>query len=209
MGSTESRVARYGARSSGAGGHGASRQAPATRLRPTLGILAALLVTATPARAGAPQELPRLTHTAAADWINATPPADPLLRGHPVLIEVWTFECSNCLASLPWMQRVAAEYRPRGLVVVGAHAPELPDERDPAKVIAAVRRLRIEYPVMLDGDFSYWRALDNHYWPAFYLYDARGHLLAARVGELHDGEAAAQSLERLIAGHLAPPGRGQ
>lgn len=209
MGLTESTVARRCACSGRAGGDGAPRQPLAMRLRPRLGILAALLVAATAARAGAPPELPRLTHTAAADWINATPPADPLLRGHPVLIEVWTFECSNCLASLPWMQRVAAEYRPRGLVVVGVHAPELPDERDPAKVVAAVRRLRIDYPVMLDGDFSYWRALDNHYWPAFYLYDAYGHLLAARVGELHDGEAAAQALERLIAVQLAPPGGGR
>jgi thiol-disulfide isomerase/thioredoxin len=191
----------------GAARIGASRHRAAARWVVAIG--AALLASAPIVRAAAPAELPPFTHRAAADWINSAPPADGSVRGHPALLEVWTFECSNCLASLPWMQRVAATYRPRGLIVVGVHAPELPEERDPAEVAAAVRRLRIDYPVMLDADFSYWRALGNHYWPAFYLYDATGHLIATRIGELHTGDADAQAFERLIATHATPPGAGR
>ena len=168
-------------------------------------LLAGMLSLAAVARADAPRELPPFTHATAAEWLNAAPLGATDLRGHPVLIEVWTFECSNCLASLPWMKRIAAEYRPRGLIIVGVHTPELPEERDPAGVGTAVRRLGIGYPVMLDADFSYWRALGNRYWPAFYLYDAQGRLVSTRIGELHAGDAGAQAFERLIADQLAPP----
>ena len=184
----------------------ASRHAPAGRAGALVLLLTALVLTA---RAEPPPELPPFTHTASADWLNGPPPAGAALRGHPVLLEVWTYGCSNCLASLPWLQRIAASYRPRGLAVVGVHSPETRAERDPAQVAAAVRRLGIGYPVMLDADFSYWRALDNRYWPAFYLYDAHGQLVAARVGELHAGEPSAQAFERLIAAQRAAPADGR
>jgi thiol-disulfide isomerase/thioredoxin len=169
-------------------------------------LLAGMLSLAAAAWADAPGEMPPFTHATAAEWLNAAPLGASDLRGHPVLIEVWTFECSNCLASLPWMKRIAAEYRPLGLIIVGVHTPELPEERDPAGVGRAVGRLGIGYPVMLDADFSYWRALGNHYWPAFYLYDAQGRLVSTRIGELHAGDPGAQAFERLIADQLAPPG---
>lgn len=154
------------------------------------------------ARTATPGELPVFTHGQPASWLNSAPLDASALRGHPVLVEVWTFECSNCLASLAWMHRVEARYRGAGLQIVGVHSPELPDERDPRQVAAAVRRLHIEYPVMLDEDFSYWQRLGNHYWPAFYLYDARGRLIDTRIGELHAGEPSADAFERLIAQQL-------
>ena len=173
------------------------------RANPALRLAAALLaLVARTALAAAPVTLPPLGHATPAEWLNSPPLRAEELRGHPVLVEMWTFACSNCLASLPWMQRVSAAYRARGLTILGVHSPELREERDPANVAAAVRRLDIRYPVMLDGDFSFWRALDNHYWPAFYLFDRDGRLLATRFGELHTGEAGADSFEKLLEGQL-------
>jgi len=161
-----------------------------------------LFILAPTAGADAPRELPTFTHPAASDWINSAPLTTAELIGHPVLVEVWAFECSNCLASLPWMQRIEGAYQRRGLVIVGVHTPELPEEHDRSQVAAAVRRLDIRYPVMVDMDYSYWKALGNRYWPAFYLYDAAGRLLATRIGELHAGEAGADTFERLLASRL-------
>ncbi len=48
----------------------------------------------------------------------------------------------------------------------------------------------------------FYQALGNRYWPAFYLYDAAGRLLATRIGELHAGEAGADAFERLLASRL-------
>lgn len=146
---------------------------------------------------GSPVRLPALS---AADhaWLNTAPLGAAELEGHPVLVEFWTHGCSNCLNTLPWMKLVYERYAPRGLRVIAAHTPEFPSERGPAAIRAAVERLGIRYPVLLDPDGAYWRALDNRYWPAFYLFDAAHALSATRIGELHAGEASADEFERAI-----------
>ncbi len=182
--------ARPGARGPGHRWLGASL-APAL-----LAIATFLAVPSGPAAAA--DALPEFTHSASGDWLNSAPLSTGQLRGHPVLVEFWTFECSNCLASLAWMRATTARLRPRGLGVVGVHTPELPAERQRTAVAAAVARLGIDYPVMIDDDFSYWRALGNHYWPAFYLYDSAGRLIASHFGELHLGDPTSEAFERRI-----------
>lgn len=65
-------------------------------------------------------------------------------------------------------------------------------------VRTAVAKLDITYPVMLDADYSYWRAMDNQYWPAFYLIDAQGRIAAQAIGEMHVGEPRAKEFEAEI-----------
>ncbi len=161
----------------------------------------AALAASAGARAGA-QTLPALP-TGPSAWINSPPLQPTDIAGRPVLVEFWTFGCYNCRNTLPWIRRVHQIYAPRGLAVVAVHTPEFPDERDPARVREEVRRLGLTYPVVMDPDGVYWRALSNRYWPAFYLFD-RGHVLnARREGELHTGDETADSLERGIATLLA------
>jgi len=138
---------------------------------------------------------PELPHQAPADWINSAPFTLASLRGSVVLVEFWTFDCYNCRNTLPWLKAVQAEYGPRGLKVVSVHTPELPQERDPENVRAAVKKLGITWPVMIDGDFSYWRAMNNRYWPAFYLIDGDGTIVLAAFGELHRGEKRGDAME--------------
>ena len=168
-------------------------------------LLAGSALLAAPLRAAAEgPALPEFTHAAAGDWLNTSPLHAAELRGHPVLVEFWTFGCSNCLASMPWMRAAAARYRGRGLTIVGVHTPELPAEYRRDAVHAAVARLGIDYPVMIDEDYSYWRALANRYWPAFFLYDAAGRLVATHAGELHRGEPRSDAFEKLVERSLAP-----
>jgi thiol-disulfide isomerase/thioredoxin len=141
---------------------------------------------------------PELPHQAATDWINSGPLTLASLRGSVVLIEFWTFDCSNCRNTLPWLKAIHSEFGPRGLQVVSVHTPELPQERDPANVRAAVKELGITYPVMIDGDFSYWRAMKNRYWPAFYLVDRDGGIVLSAFGELHRGEQRGDAMEARI-----------
>jgi thiol-disulfide isomerase/thioredoxin len=146
---------------------------------------------------------PELTHTAAADWINSPPLRLADLRGEVVLIEFWTFDCSNCRNTLPWLNAIHAQYAPQGLKVVSVHTPELPQEREANNVRAAVKELGITYPVMLDADFTYWRALENRYWPAFYLVDRDGRIALAAFGELHRGTRRGDTMEARIRDLLA------
>ena len=172
-------------------------------------IVLALLAIGAAVMAAAPEapvapELPRL---GASDWLNSRPLTLAELRGRPVLIEFWTFGCSNCRNTLPWVERVHARYGPKGLAIIAVHTPEFDHERDRDAVAQVVARLDIRYPVMLDDSYAYWRALGNQYWPAFYLIDAQGRVVDTRIGELHAGEPRADTFEagiqRLLGGKPA------
>lgn len=143
-------------------------------------------------------QAPEFTHEAATEWLNTSPLTLAGLGGHVVLIEFWTFDCYNCRNTLPWLKAIHAEYGPRGLKVISVHTPELPQERRPENVRAAVQELGIEYPVMLDEDFSYWRALGNRYWPAFYVVGRDGKIVLSAFGELHRGTPRGDQVEARI-----------
>jgi len=50
---------------------------------------------------------PEFTHRGATEWINSPPLQLASLRGSPVLVEFWTFDCINCLRSIDWMKSIA------------------------------------------------------------------------------------------------------
>jgi hypothetical protein len=142
--------------------------------------------------------LPEFTHLAAADWINSEPLQVPDLRGRVVLLHVWTFECWNCYRSFPWLETVVERFGPRGLVTIGVHSPEFDRERVRDDVVARAKKFGLKHPTMIDNDLSYWRALDNRYWPAWYIVDQRGIIRAVVVGEIHAGDRRAVSVEETI-----------
>ena len=142
--------------------------------------------------------LPEFTHKETTAWLNSTPLTVRDLRGKVVLVHVWTFECSNCYRSLPWLAGVADKYLGRGLVEIGIHTPEFEREKVAANVAAKVKEFGIDHPVMIDNNFSYWRALDNQYWPAWYIVDARGRIRARVIGEVHASDPRARAIEATI-----------
>lgn len=150
-----------------------------------------------------PADVPEFTHHSQAEWINSPPLTVSDLRGKVLLIEFWTFDCYNCRNTLPWLKAVHDDLGEKGLVIVSVHTPELPQERDAGNVRDAVEKLGIHYKVMLDNDYSYWNALGNRYWPAFYLVGRDGHIVATTFGELHRGERRGDQFERRIRELLA------
>jgi hypothetical protein len=93
--------------------------------------------------------------------------------------------------------------KPLDFVIVSVHTPELPEERSIANVRAAVSEQKITNPVMVDGDYSYWNAMKNQFWPAFYLIDKRGRIASTAIGEMHIAQARAAELEQAIEEQLA------
>jgi hypothetical protein len=118
-----------------------------------------------------------------AEWINvATLRLDQQL-GRPVLVEFWDFCRANSLRTLGYMQAWHARYAAAGLRVISVHAGGYPLSQDPEQVRAAVARLGIEHPVLLDSDFALWREYGNEAWPARYLFDQRLRLFSMHYGE--------------------------
>lgn len=164
-----------------------------------LAVAGAVALTPADRKAGVGHFAPALTHTEAGAWINSPPLTWKDLRGHVVLLDFWTFGCYNCYRSFPWLKAIEQRYADAGLRVIGVHSPEFDHERDPDAVRAKVREFGLQHPVMLDNDFSYWRAMKNRYWPAFYLVDKRGRVRATFVGETHEGDRQAVRIDRAIA----------
>jgi len=141
---------------------------------------------------------PAFTHSADEDWLNSPPLNWMDLHGQVVLLEFWTFGCHNCSQSIPWLKAVERRYRARGLRIVSVHTPEFDFEKPHAAVQQKLRALGIGYPVMLDNDMSYWKAIGNRYWPAFYLVDREGRVRAFFAGETHAGDDRARAMESQI-----------
>ena len=104
----------------------------------------------------------------APEWINSSRVTPSNLAGKVVLVDFCTYTCINWLRTLPYIRAWALKYR-KGLVVIGVHTPEFPFEHDVENVRRAVRQMRIDYPIVIDNDYSIWQAFNNQYWPAVYL----------------------------------------
>jgi len=126
-------------------------------------------------------------------WLNSDPlePAD--LRGHVVLVDVWTLTCINWLRTEPYVRAWSQAYRDDGLVVIGVHTPEFSFEHDIDRIRQATKDREIDYPVAVDNDYEVWTAFDNHYWPALYFIDADG-----IIRDHHFGEGRYEQSERVI-----------
>jgi cytochrome c biogenesis protein CcdA/thiol-disulfide isomerase/thioredoxin len=105
------------------------------------------------------------------------------LKGKVVLLDIWTYSCINCQRTLPYLNDWYAKYHDQGLEIVGLHTPEFGFEKVQSNVEDAVKKFGIKYPVVLDNDYSTWRALGNQYWPRKYLVDIDGYIVYDHIGE--------------------------
>ena len=117
-------------------------------------------------------------------WLNVPAPLTlQALRGKVVLVDFWTYSCINCVRSLPHLTTWYERYKNDGLVIVGVHTPEFAFEREGQNVQNAIKQFNITYPVAQDNDYHTWQNYQNHYWPAEYLIDAKGHIRRTHFGE--------------------------
>ena len=137
----------------------------------------------------APRELAALG--AATEWLNSPRLTASSLAGKVVVADFCTYTCINGLRTLPYRRAWARKYP--GLVLIGVHTPEFAFEHNLDNVRRALRQLRVDYPIVIDNDYTIWRAFRNQYWPALYFVDARG-----RVREHHFGEGEYERSEKII-----------
>ena len=136
-----------------------------------------------------------------AGWLNSPALTVSGLKGHVLLIDFWTYSCVNCIRTLPHLQALQANYRAKGLTIIGMHSPEFDFEMSQSNVAAAVKRLNVTWPVALDSHMATWNAYSNQYWPAEYLIDQQG-----RVAYFHAGEGDYDKTERAIVSLLGAGG---
>lgn len=131
------------------------------------------------------------------DWIN-TPENKPLKlesrKGKVTIVHFWTFGCINCKRNLPVYTRWQKKYSKKDVVIIGVHTPETDDEKDPANVAKEVKRLKITYPVVIDGKNENWKNWQQNFWPTVYIIDKKGFVRAYWVGELDWEHAGGEAI---------------
>lgn len=106
------------------------------------------------------------------------------LRGKKViLVSFWTYSCINCKRTLPYFNDWYTKYKDQGLEIVSIHTPEFSFEHVLKNVQSAVATHKIEYPVVLDNDYSTWSSYGNQYWPRRYLVNKDGYIIYDHIGE--------------------------
>ena len=138
-------------------------------------------------------------------WINSEPLTLQSLRGRVVLIEFWTFACYNCRNTLPIVKKWDAQYRDKGLTIIGVHTPELDYESNIDNLRREVTALDIKYPVVTDNDYATWKAYGVEAWPTLFLLDKQGRVRWTHVGEGRYDETEA-AFKKLLA-EEEPTGR--
>lgn len=131
-------------------------------------------------------------------WINSEPLTVKSLNGRVVLIEFWTFACYNCRNTLPYLKNWDAQYRDKGLTIIGVHTPELDRERDTNQLQREVAELGIKYPVVTDQDYATWKAYGVEAWPTVFVLDKQGRVRWTHVGEGYYEETE-QVIKKLLA----------
>ena len=134
------------------------------------------------------------------NWLNSKPLSLASLQGKVVMVEFWTFGCYNCVNIQPYLKKWYSKYHQAGFELVAVHAPEFEHERDIKNVQRYVTQNNIDYPVVIDNDFTIWRRYANRYWPAMYLIDKTG-----KIRYRHIGEGAYMKTEQMIKALLAEP----
>ncbi|OHA05520.1 MAG: hypothetical protein A2934_05440 [Candidatus Sungbacteria bacterium RIFCSPLOWO2_01_FULL_47_10] len=100
-----------------------------------------------------------------------------------ILVDFWTYSCINCQRTTPYLNSWYGTYEEMGLEIIGVHTPEFEFEKEYSNVLDAVKKFNIQYPVVLDNDYSTWTAYNNRYWPRKYLIDIDGFIIYDHIGE--------------------------
>ncbi len=104
--------------------------------------------------------------------------------GHPLIINFWATWCDPCRREMPLLQQLWTAYRPDGLQIVGVAV----DSRD--AVEQYLRHTAVKYPLLVgeaQGSAAVARFGIDPVLPFSVFADARGRIVAVKIGELHRG----------------------
>lgn len=111
-------------------------------------------------------------------WINKKPKK----LKNTILIQFWAYGCANCLRTIPHMKKIYEKYAKKGIDIIGIHTPEFEFEKNIENLKTQIKRLGIEYPVLIDNEMEIWNAIGNKYWPTSYIIE-NGEVIFEQIGE--------------------------
>lgn len=153
-------------------------------MRSWAGALLSLSLLAPAARAASPIRTPAAEIPASDAWINAKGLSLARLKGkRAVVLAFVDFANLHSLRALKVLSRWHEAYKLSGVMVIAVHTPLYPFQRDPTLLREEVKRLGIDFPVVVDNDRRMIAEYANEGWPGFYVIDRKGRVAFSLVGE--------------------------
>lgn len=140
-------------------------------------------------------DLPNLS--GATEWLNGEATREGLL-GQPCLVHFWAISCGVCSEQMPQIVKWHQTMQTRGLRFVSVHMPRSERDCEVAPVKERAADYGLTWPVAIDNTHTIVDRFDNQYVPAFYLFDAEGHLRHYSAGE-HGVAMLEKAMERVLA----------
>ncbi|MCA8982436.1 MAG: redoxin domain-containing protein [Planctomycetaceae bacterium] len=137
------------------------------------------------------------------DWLDPAH-ARTQLPGHVAAVHFFANGCINCIRNYEHYNNWEADFRDKGLLIIGIHTPETEGEKDRDRLREKVKEAGFAFPILVDNQLANWNAWGNSMWPSVYLIDRRGRIRYWWYGELNwqgsEGEAQLRRrIEELLA----------
>lgn len=126
-----------------------------------------------------------------------------LLRGKPVLLNVWATWCLPCKVEIPYLEKLHGEHAAQGLQIIGVSIDARGDE---AKIESFARDFSMTYPIWRDPDERVNTRFLAIGVPSTYLIDRDGVLRWKHLGTLRPTSAGFQAaLQEVLRDKAATP----
>ncbi|MGA3161319.1 MAG: TlpA disulfide reductase family protein [Terracidiphilus sp.] len=109
-------------------------------------------------------------------------------KGHALAINFWATWCAPCKVETPWLIDLRNQYAAQGFEVLAISADDI-DRKDPRKfdeekqeVARFVQKMRMPYPVLIDGSSVADSYGDFEALPTTFFLDRNGIVVAAQMG---------------------------
>ena len=159
-------------------------------------LLAALL--AAPAGAARPLTPPAPEFPPNAAWFNSKPLSLAMLRNRKVVLVVFLNPTGlHTLRLLPVLKAWFDRYALSQLMIIGVVTPDLEIQKDAVWVRSEMKRVGVDFPVVIDGDRRLWKGYANDGWPTMYVVDRKGRIVFDHLGEGDYGEVEGSLRESL------------
>ena len=119
-------------------------------------------------------------------------------KGKVVLLNFWATWCPPCRDEIPALVALQNQYKDKGLVVIGVSL----DQKGPAPVQAFVKRMKINYPVVMGDEKTVMEYGGVQAIPTTFYIDREGNVASVHQGGA-DGAMFEAAIKPLLAKHQA------